>query len=289
MPSNAHNALSCSFPSLAFPVVKGSIQIPLHQIQLRIREKVLRFADDNGGHHEALLLGLRYHANDTHEVRGVSPSQAPINIVEFRLPSLRRYGLSLSVLIDTLSSRQEDHVQGQIRQPDHPICSTSLLRTPHQDHQHCLGRVLADLHNRPWHIHSGTMDPHQTLMPTAVLLPVIVLGAPVLLKHPLNRGGSLGERIRGQIRISWISDYSVCQFWLDAVLLAGATRWPPGNKRCLVPETSNLKPQTCSSALRTPPPVKLLQAYGVAGGSIGIPRGAQVTIAMVAGHPGTRS
>ena len=38
-------------------------------------------------------------------LRGVGLIKAPIHIVEFRRPSLGWHGLSLSVLIDTLSSR----------------------------------------------------------------------------------------------------------------------------------------------------------------------------------------
>ena len=91
--------------TLAFPVVKGLTHIPLNRIQLLFSEGVLRFSDVNRGNLEALPPWLRYHAVDTHEVRGVRLIKAPIHIVEFRWPSLGWHGLSLSVLIDTLSSR----------------------------------------------------------------------------------------------------------------------------------------------------------------------------------------
>ena len=91
--------------TLASPVVKGLIHIPLNQIQLLFSEGVLRFSDVNRGNRKALPPGLRYDAVDTHEVCGVGLFKAPIHIVEFRWPSLGWHGLSLSVLIDTLSSR----------------------------------------------------------------------------------------------------------------------------------------------------------------------------------------
>ena len=58
-----------------------------------------------GGNRKALPPWLRYDAVDTHEVRGVGLIKAPIHIVELRWLSLGWHGLSLSVLIDTLSSR----------------------------------------------------------------------------------------------------------------------------------------------------------------------------------------
>ena len=91
--------------TLASLVVKGLIHLPLNQIQLLFCEGVFRFSDDNGGNRKALPLWLRYDAVDTHEVCGVGLIKAPIHIVEFRWPSLGGHGLSLSVLIDTLSSR----------------------------------------------------------------------------------------------------------------------------------------------------------------------------------------
>ena len=91
--------------TLVSPVVKGLIHIPLNQIPLFFSEGVLRFSDVNRGDRKALLPWLRYDAVDTHEVRGVGLFKAPIHIVEFRGPSLGWHGLSLSVLIDTLSSR----------------------------------------------------------------------------------------------------------------------------------------------------------------------------------------
>ena len=86
-------------------VVKGLIHIPLNRIQLLFSEGVFRFSDVNGGNRKAFPPWLRYDAVDTHEVRGVGLIIAPIHIVEFRWPSLGWHGLSLSVLIDTLSSR----------------------------------------------------------------------------------------------------------------------------------------------------------------------------------------
>ena len=74
-------------------------------------------------------------------------------------------------------------------QQAHPISGTFLPGTAHRDDEHCLGGVLANLRNRPRNVHSGTMDPHQTLMRTLVLLPHRVLGARVLLTHP-NMGGA---------------------------------------------------------------------------------------------------
>ena len=91
--------------TLASPVVKGLIHIPLSQIQLLFSEGVLRFSDVNRGNRKALPPWLRYDAVYTHEVRGVGLFKAPIHIVEFRWTSLGWHGLSLSVLIDTLSSR----------------------------------------------------------------------------------------------------------------------------------------------------------------------------------------
>ena len=85
--------------------MKGLIHIPLNQVQLLSSEEVLRFSDVNRGNRKALPPGLRYDAVDTHEVRGVGLLKAPIHIVEFPSPSLGWHGLSLSVLIDTLSSR----------------------------------------------------------------------------------------------------------------------------------------------------------------------------------------
>ena len=91
--------------TLATPVVKGLIHIPLNQIQLLFCEGVLRFSDVNRGNRKALPPWLCYDAVDTHEIRGVGLIKAPIHIVEIRRPSLGWHGLSLSVLIDTLSSR----------------------------------------------------------------------------------------------------------------------------------------------------------------------------------------
>ena len=106
MESTSHQALSWPLPSCwFFPVVKGLIHIPLNQIQLLFCEGVLRFSDVNRGNRKALPPWLCYDAVDTDEVRGVGLIKAPIHIVEFRWPSLGWHGLSLSVLIDTLSSR----------------------------------------------------------------------------------------------------------------------------------------------------------------------------------------
>ena len=91
--------------TLVSPVVKGLIDIPLNQIQLLFSEGVLRFSDVNRGNTKALPPWLRYDAVDTHEVRSVGLFKAPIHIVEFCSPSLGWHWLSLSVLIDTLSSR----------------------------------------------------------------------------------------------------------------------------------------------------------------------------------------
>ena len=91
--------------TLVSPVLKGLIHIPLNQIELLFSEGVFRFSDVNGGNRKALPPWLRYDAVDTHKVRGVGLIKAPIHIVEFRWPSLGWHGLSLSVLIDTLSSR----------------------------------------------------------------------------------------------------------------------------------------------------------------------------------------
>ena len=91
--------------TLVSPVVKGLIHIPLNQIQLLLSEGVFRFSDVNREKRKTLSPWLCYDAVDTDEVRGVGPIKAPIHIVEFRWPSLGWHGLSLSVLIDTLSSR----------------------------------------------------------------------------------------------------------------------------------------------------------------------------------------
>ena len=91
--------------SLTYAVLKGSIHMPLNQIQLLIRQKALRFANVNAGNREALPPGLRYHAIDRHEVRGLGLFQAPIHIVKCCRPSLGWQRLSLRALIDTLSSR----------------------------------------------------------------------------------------------------------------------------------------------------------------------------------------
>ena len=91
--------------TLATPVVKGLIHIPLNQIQLLFCEGVFRFSDVSRGNRKALSPWLCYDAVDTDEVRGVGLIKAPIHIVEFRWSSLGWHGLSLSVLIDTLSSR----------------------------------------------------------------------------------------------------------------------------------------------------------------------------------------
>ena len=91
--------------TLVSPVVKGLIHTPLNQVQLLFSEDVLLFSDVNRGNRKALPPGLRYDAVDTHEVRGVGLFAAPIHIVEFCWPSLGWHGLSLSVLIDALSSR----------------------------------------------------------------------------------------------------------------------------------------------------------------------------------------
>ena len=55
---------------LPYPVMEGSIHVPLNQIQLLFRKKLLGFADVNGGNRKALPPRLRYQAVDTHEVRG---------------------------------------------------------------------------------------------------------------------------------------------------------------------------------------------------------------------------
>ena len=78
---------------------------PLDQIQLLFSEGVFRFSDVNGENRKALPPWLCYDAVDTHEIRGIGLIKAPIHIVEFLWPSLGWHGLSLSVLIDTLSSR----------------------------------------------------------------------------------------------------------------------------------------------------------------------------------------
>ena len=85
--------------------MKGLIHILLNQIQVLFCEEVFRYSDVNRGNRKALPPWLRYDAVDTHEVRGVGLIKAPIHIVEFHWPSLGWHGLSLSVLIDTLSSR----------------------------------------------------------------------------------------------------------------------------------------------------------------------------------------
>ena len=106
MASTDHKGFVLAFPfSLVCPVMKWSIHVPLNQIQFLVRKIVLRFNNVNGRNCEALPLRLRDHAVDTHEVRGVGLFEAPIHIVEFRWPSLGWHRLSLSVLIDTLSSR----------------------------------------------------------------------------------------------------------------------------------------------------------------------------------------
>ena len=114
--------------SLAYPVVKGSIHIPLNQILLHIRERVLRFSVVNGENREAVPPGLRYHSVDKYEVRGVGLFQAPIHTVELRWPSLRWHGLSLSVVIDTLPSRYYNLVQAHVghRHPPTRVPSSSL-------------------------------------------------------------------------------------------------------------------------------------------------------------------
>ena len=89
----------------ASPVVEELIHIPLNQVQLLFSEEVLRFSDVDEGNCKALPPRLAYDAVDTHEVRGVGLFKASIHIVEFPWPSLGWHGLSLSVLIDTLSSR----------------------------------------------------------------------------------------------------------------------------------------------------------------------------------------
>ena len=91
--------------TLASSVVAGLIHITLNQIKLLLSEGVFRFPDVNRSHRKALPPGLCYDAVDTHEVCGVGLIKAPIHLVEFRWPSLGWHGLSLSVLIDTLSSR----------------------------------------------------------------------------------------------------------------------------------------------------------------------------------------
>ena len=87
--------------------MKGLIHIPLNQIPLLFSEGVfgVRFFDVNRGNRKALPPRFCYDTVDTHEVRGVGLIKAPIHIVEFCWPSLGWHGLSLSVLIDTLSSR----------------------------------------------------------------------------------------------------------------------------------------------------------------------------------------
>ena len=64
--------------TLASPVVKGLIHIPLNQVQLLFTEEVLRFSDVNRENRKALPPGLRYDAVDTHEV-GVwcRPAEGP--------------------------------------------------------------------------------------------------------------------------------------------------------------------------------------------------------------------
>ena len=81
---------------LDYPVMKGSIHVPVNQILLLVREEVLRFANVNGGNREALPPRVRNHAVDTHEVRGVSLFQAFINVREFPWPSLGWMGCSLA-------------------------------------------------------------------------------------------------------------------------------------------------------------------------------------------------
>ena len=106
MASTSLQALSWPlYFELGYPVMKGSIHVPLNQIQLLIREEVLRFPNVNGGNREALPPRLRNDAVDTHKVRGVALLQAIIHIVEFCWPSLGWNGLSLGVLIDTLPRR----------------------------------------------------------------------------------------------------------------------------------------------------------------------------------------
>ena len=91
--------------TLVSRVVEGLIHIPLNQIQLPFSEEVLQFSDVHRGNREALSPWLSYDAVDTHEVRGVGLFKGPIHLVEFCWPSLGWHGLSLSVLINTLSSR----------------------------------------------------------------------------------------------------------------------------------------------------------------------------------------
>ena len=91
--------------TLASPVVKGLIHILLNQVQLVFSEGVLLFSDVNRRKRKALPPGLRYDAVDTREVDGVGLLKAPIDIVEFRWPSLGWHGLSPSVQIDALSSQ----------------------------------------------------------------------------------------------------------------------------------------------------------------------------------------
>ena len=91
--------------TLAYPFMKGSIHIPLNQIQLLVSEKVLRFADVNGGNRKTLAPRLSNDAVDAHKICGIGLFEAPIHIVEICWPSLGWHGLSLSVLMDAFSSR----------------------------------------------------------------------------------------------------------------------------------------------------------------------------------------
>ena len=82
-----------AFPlSLGYPVMKGSIHVPLNQIQLSIREQVLSFANVNGGDRKALPPRLGNYAVDTHNVRGIGLFQGPMYIVVCRWPSLGGMG-----------------------------------------------------------------------------------------------------------------------------------------------------------------------------------------------------
>ena len=121
-----------AFPlSLAYPVMKGLMHVPLDQIQLLIREEVLRFANIYGGNRETLPSRLRNHAVDTHEVRGIGLFQARIHIVEFSWQPLWLHRLSLSIRIDTLSSRSDNLDQGHIGQRGQRTSGTFLLNTAH--------------------------------------------------------------------------------------------------------------------------------------------------------------
>ena len=68
--------------SLAYPVMKD---IPMNQMQLLVSEKVLRFADVNGGNRKTLAPRLSNDAVDAHKICGIGLFQAPIDIVEFLL------------------------------------------------------------------------------------------------------------------------------------------------------------------------------------------------------------